>query len=207
MAVSLSDAEERRRHLLIRGQAAWDSFGRPTRVAGAISDVTPLHERELALERARQFYARVLDFLPHPVLVKSADHRYVLANRAAGEFLDRPPEAVVGRRTEEVLPGQSPEHLAEDVRVLEDGGVTTREFHVLLDNGNERDAIISKAGVAGLEFKGAFKPRLGLGEVAGAGGHNAHQVGHVRIVGGLFQGLPGVLVGALRVPALQLHPR
>ena len=151
VAVSLSDAEERRRHLLIRGQAAWDSFGRPTRVAGAISDVTPLHERELALERARQFYARVLDFLPHPVLVKSADHRYVLANRAAGEFLDRPPEAVVGRRTEEVLPGQSPEHLAEDVRVLEDGGVTTREFHVLLDNGNERDAIISKAGVAGLE--------------------------------------------------------
>src|SRR5690606_7795176 len=112
---------------------------------------TPLHERELALERARQFYARVLDFLPHPVLVKSADHRYALANRAAGEFLDRPPEAVVGRRTEEVLPGQSPEHLAEDVRVLEDGGVTTREFPVLLDNGNERDAIISKAGVAGLE--------------------------------------------------------
>ncbi|KAA3653430.1 MAG: PAS domain S-box protein [Proteobacteria bacterium] len=151
VAVSLPDAEGGRRHLLIRGQAAWDGFGRPTRVAGAISDVTPLHARELALERARQFYARVLDFLPHPVLVKSEDHRYVLANRAAGEFLDRPPEAVVGRRTEEVLPGQSAEHLAEDARVLGEGGVSTREFHIVLDNGNERDAIISKAGVAGLE--------------------------------------------------------
>ncbi|MEZ5626245.1 MAG: PAS domain S-box protein [Rhodocyclaceae bacterium] len=151
VAVGLCDADGRRRHLLIRGQAVWDSFGRPTRVAGAISDVTPLHERELALERARQFYARVLDFLPHPVLVKSEDHRYVLANRAAGELLERPPEAVVGRRTEEVLPGQSSEHVAEDARVLEEGGVSTREFHLLLDNGNERDAIISKAGVAGLE--------------------------------------------------------
>lgn len=151
VAVGLCDADGRRRHLLIRGQAVWDSFGRPTRVAGAISDVTPLHERELALERARQFYARVLDFLPHPVLVKSEDHRYLLANRAAGEFLERPPETVVGRRTEEVLPGQSSEHVAEDARVLEKGGVSTREFHLLLDNGNERDAIISKAGVAGLE--------------------------------------------------------
>ncbi|MFV0664939.1 PAS domain S-box protein [Denitromonas sp.] len=151
VAVGLCDADGRRRHLLIRGQAVWDSFGRPTRVAGAISDATPLHERELALERARQFYARVLDFLPHPVLVKSEDHRYLLANRAAGEFLERPPETVVGRRTEEVLPGQSSEHVAEDARVLEKGGVSTREFHLLLDNGNERDAIISKAGVAGLE--------------------------------------------------------
>ena len=151
VAVSLPLDGGEARHLLVRGQAAWDALGQPTRVAGAISDVSLLRERELALERARQFYARVLDFLPHPVMLKSEDHRYVLANRAAGEFLDREPQAIVGRRTEDILPGQAAEHTDEDRQVLHEGSVSSREFHLVLDNGNERDAIINKARVAGLD--------------------------------------------------------
>ncbi|MBT0960919.1 PAS domain S-box protein [Denitromonas iodatirespirans] len=151
VAVSLPLDEGGARHLLVRGQAVWDALGRPTRVAGAISDVSLLRERELALDRARQFYARVLDFLPHPVMLKSEDHRYVLANRAAGEFLDRPPQAIIGARTEDLLPGQASAHTDEDRRVLDEGGVSSREFHLVLDNGNERDAIVNKVGVAGLD--------------------------------------------------------
>ncbi|HPR05896.1 MAG TPA: PAS domain S-box protein [Denitromonas sp.] len=150
VAICVSSADGEHRRLLIRGRAEWDAVGRPTRVAGAISDVSLLHERELALERAREFYARLLDFLPHPVLVKSVDHRYVLANQAAGVFLGRDAERIVGLRTEDVLPGQSAKHLAEDERSLS-GVVSTQEFHLMQDNGNEHDAIISKVGVAGLE--------------------------------------------------------
>ncbi|TVO51982.1 PAS domain S-box protein [Denitromonas halophila] len=150
VAIRVPGGDGEDRQLLVRGRAAWDAVGRAARVAGAISDVSLLHEREVALERAREFYARVLDFLPHPVLVKSADHRYVLANQAAGVFLGRESESIVGLRTEDVLPGQSAKHLAEDARALA-GAVSTQEFHLTLDSGSEHDAIISKAGVAGLD--------------------------------------------------------
>ena len=151
VAVSVDTGAGQTQHLRIRGKAQWDALGRVVRVAGAISDVSALRDHELKLERARQFYARVLDLLPHPVLVKSADHRYVLANRASGEFFGRPASALLNKRTEEVLPHQQDAHYAADDRVLTEGGVVSSEFRVTLDDGRHRDAVITKTVAEGLD--------------------------------------------------------
>lgn len=149
VAVSLPAPAGGTRRLRIRGQAEWDGVGRALRIAGAVSDVSTLRQREAELDRARRFHARILDLLPHPVLVKSADHRYVLINRAGAEFFGASTDLIINSRTGEVLPGQGEVHDALDDQVMRDGGVATGEFHVTLANGGNRNVIVRKAAVPG----------------------------------------------------------
>lgn len=151
VAVALADAHGSAQYLRIRGQAEWDVFGRVLRIAGAVSDVTTLRRRETELDRARRFHARLLDLLPHPVLVKSADHRYVLVNRAGAEFFDTGPESILDRRTADLLPGQGEAHEALDKQVMREGDIATGEFHLTLTNGSDRSVIVRKAAVPGPE--------------------------------------------------------
>lgn len=145
------DREGQRRRLRVRGQARWDGLGRVTRVAGAISDVTTLRSREDELDRVQRFYARVLEVFPHPVLIKSQDHRYIYANSAACEFIGTSREALLNGTTADLLPGQSEEHLAVDSEVLESGGVIAREYHMRGHDGREGDVVVSKASVDGAD--------------------------------------------------------
>ena len=151
VAVTLPGPAGATRHLRIRGQAQWDAFGRTERIAGAVSDVSRQRQRDAEFDRARRFHARILDLLPHPVLVKSADHRYVLVNRAGTEFFGTSAEGILNRRTAEVLPGQGELHDALDDQVIREGGVASGEFHITLANGGDRTVIVRKAAVPGPE--------------------------------------------------------
>ncbi|MCB1960695.1 MAG: PAS domain S-box protein [Rhodocyclaceae bacterium] len=141
----------RLRHLRIRGQAQWNDTGGVVRIAGALSDVSVLHDQQRLLERTQQFYARVFDLMPHPVLVKSIDHRYVLANRAACEFFGCSAAELIDKRTADLLPNQEEDHYAADNQVLSEGGVVSSEFHVTLVDGRQRNAVVTKAAVEGLD--------------------------------------------------------
>ncbi len=65
----------------LRGEAERDAAGRPTRLAGSLSDISAQIDAEKALSRSQDFYGTVLDSLPLFVAYADRDERIVYANR------------------------------------------------------------------------------------------------------------------------------
>jgi len=61
------------------------------------ADVSALKHASVEVERGRQFLDAVLNALPVPVFVKSADHRWVVVNEAGERLYGRPRSELVGR--------------------------------------------------------------------------------------------------------------
>ncbi|MET0533656.1 MAG: PAS domain S-box protein [Steroidobacter sp.] len=70
----------------LRGEAERDASGRPTRLAGSLSDISAQIEAEKALSRSQDFYGTVLDSLPLFVAYADRDERIVYANRMFQSF-------------------------------------------------------------------------------------------------------------------------
>jgi PAS domain S-box-containing protein len=70
----------------LRGEAERDASGRPTRLAGSLSDISAQIEAEKALSRSQDFYGTVLDSLPLFVSYADRDQRVVYANRMFQTF-------------------------------------------------------------------------------------------------------------------------
>jgi PAS domain S-box-containing protein len=70
----------------LRGEAERDASGRPTRLAGSLSDISAQIEAEKALSRSQDFYGTVLDSLPLFVSYADRDERIVYANRMFQTF-------------------------------------------------------------------------------------------------------------------------
>ncbi len=149
--LTMQGAAGRTHYLRVRGQAQWDDLGRVIRLAGAVSDVTDLRRREIDLERTQQFYARVLEILPHPLIIKTRDRRYLMWNEAACELVGMPRERLLGGTTHDVLPDQAGDHDAMDDEVIATGRNVSREFHMRFESTREVDVIVSKAAVPGLD--------------------------------------------------------
>ena len=73
----------------LRGEAERDAAGRPTRLAGSLSDISAQIEAEKALSRSQDFYGTVLDSLPLFVAYADRDERIVYANRMFQTVLRR----------------------------------------------------------------------------------------------------------------------
>lgn len=79
-----------------------------------------LGEREARLAGYREFLRNVLDALPEPIVVKGADYRYLMVNRAYADAVGRTMDELIGKRVEDVLPHEIAAPLHEiDKRVLE----------------------------------------------------------------------------------------
>jgi PAS domain S-box-containing protein len=79
-----------------RGQASWDSGGRPLRFTGALRDITDRKNAETALHLSRQFLDAVLNAIPQPMFVKDAQHRWVEFNDAFCELMGQERQALRG---------------------------------------------------------------------------------------------------------------
>ena len=72
---------------------------------GAIADLTERKHAEDDLRRTREFLDTIVENVPVSLIVKQAhDHRYVLINRAAEEFLGVPRTDIIGKIGSEIFP-------------------------------------------------------------------------------------------------------
>ncbi|HKE95282.1 MAG TPA: PAS domain-containing protein [Povalibacter sp.] len=87
----------------MRGQADRDAAGRPSRLAGSISDISAQIGAEEALGRSQNFYGTILDSLPLYIGYVDREERVVYANRQFQEFFRMPLADSRGRTVSEVL--------------------------------------------------------------------------------------------------------
>jgi diguanylate cyclase (GGDEF)-like protein/PAS domain S-box-containing protein len=90
---------------------------------GAIVDLTERKHAEDDLRRTREFLDTIVENVPVSLIVKQAhDHRYVLINRAAEEFLGVPRTDIIGKIGSEIFPPEQAARIASrDQGVLESG--------------------------------------------------------------------------------------
>lgn len=118
------------RYRIISKRACEDAEGR-TVIVGAHFDITPWRQAEQRLQDAlareqhmheatRLYVQRILDLLPDPVYVKSAEGRYLLANAAFARERGIARETIIGLTARELGndPGASEIAEQEDARVL-----------------------------------------------------------------------------------------
>ncbi len=85
-------------------------------------DVTKEVKAEAELEETRNFLRTIIEQVPSSIIVKDArDFRYVLVNKAAEIFMNRPAGEIIGRTAQEIYPPQvaaSLHALDEEILVL-----------------------------------------------------------------------------------------
>ncbi|MFZ5427568.1 MAG: PAS domain-containing protein [Thermodesulfobacteriota bacterium] len=80
-----------------------DEIGQLARAFDSMSsDLAGLYDR---LDRQHGLLAAVIDAMPHPVSLKDASGRYVLANKAMAELLGLPAGELAGNACEDAVPG------------------------------------------------------------------------------------------------------
>ncbi len=132
----------------VRAKAECDGAAGIVRIAGSISDVTELRQREARIERSDAFLTRLVDLLPLPLMVKDADRRYVIFNRAAERLFGLSRGAQLRRSNAAVLPVDFVEaQLADDAQVLTQGLPTMRELEYPVGDGERRALQIRKAPI------------------------------------------------------------
>jgi PAS domain S-box-containing protein len=87
----------------LRGEAERDAAGRPTRLAGSLSDISAQIDAEKALSRSQDFYGTVLDSLPLFVAYADRDERILYANRIFQQFFTTPLADSRGRIIKDVI--------------------------------------------------------------------------------------------------------
>ncbi len=87
----------------LRGEAERDASGRPTRLAGSLSDISAQIDAEKALSRSQDFYGTVLDSLPLFVAYADRDERILYANRMFQQFFAVPLADSRGRIIKDVI--------------------------------------------------------------------------------------------------------
>jgi PAS domain S-box-containing protein len=104
----------------------------------AVSDITERKRWSDELKRQEELLRLVIDGLTGMVLYVDRDHRYRFANRAAGEWFQRPPRDFEGREMSEVLSEAAIEAVRERVDGALAGEAVEAEYHIR-DPDRERD--------------------------------------------------------------------
>ncbi|KAF7600055.1 MAG: hypothetical protein CGU28_04340 [Candidatus Dactylopiibacterium carminicum] len=146
------------RHRLVTKASCLDADGNPVIVV-ANFNVTRWHQAERELtealareqanhERTQQYIQRLIDVIPYPVYVKSADSRFLLANAAFLADRGMTREVLLG--TDSVTlqissPAQWGETRAEDLSVLNGEAIRKEEYKPHPLTGAERYRVIAKA--------------------------------------------------------------
>src|SRR5579875_463904 len=100
-------------------------------------DITERTHAERALEQTRQFLDTIIENVPTPIIVKDAELRYCLINRAAEQYLGVGREVMLGRRARDVLPAETAEVIeAQDTRLIHSGDVAFLDEHAVLTPRN-----------------------------------------------------------------------
>jgi diguanylate cyclase (GGDEF)-like protein/PAS domain S-box-containing protein len=109
-------------------------------------DITARRRLEQERDRDREFLDSIIDNVPTPILVKDvADRTYVLANKAAVDYVGMPREAVIGKTCADLWPAEDAARIDEqDVLALESRGTLFSDEHILNTPGQGQRIVTSK---------------------------------------------------------------
>lgn len=96
--------------------------GRPDYFMVIVEDITQRVVAQQQKEQLLETLRRFIDYLPGMAYIKGHDSRLLVANRRFRETLGLAPEDLLGRRTEEIFPGEVGERLVADERQIIAGG-------------------------------------------------------------------------------------
>lgn len=107
-----------------------------------------IEERKKAETRLNDqllFLEALMDAIPNPIFYKDKELHYIGCNRAFSEFIGQPPEAIIGKRSEELFSSDANGMRDIDCELLKNQGVVSDE--VVLENakGEERDIVLYKS--------------------------------------------------------------
>ena len=102
--------------------------GEITGVGGVVTEVTAMRRAQEDLRRVRDQLQSILEHTPASIWIKDAAGRIVLANHRLADALGHPYDAVIGRRSEDLLPAEvAAQHNAHDTIVVRDRKAITAE--------------------------------------------------------------------------------
>jgi diguanylate cyclase (GGDEF)-like protein/PAS domain S-box-containing protein len=141
---------ERMVSTVTRLEAAED--GAHTRVVGTVRDITEEWQSAKREHTQLQFVQTMMDAIPIPVYQKAPDGTFRACNDAWCRFTGKPRETMIGRTSDELIPGPHLEALhAQDRRLLERVGSDSIEIDLSNAAGELRHVLLHKASYAGMD--------------------------------------------------------
>lgn len=102
-----------------RGRRYCDESGTPTRIAGAMVDITERKLGEKLLRQSNERFERFMRYLPGLAWIKDSEGRYVFANDAALKAFRTTREELYGKTDDEIFPPETAARFKEnDQRAL-----------------------------------------------------------------------------------------
>jgi PAS domain S-box-containing protein len=127
--------------------------GRPA-ILGVARDITARKQAETALRESRQRLQAVVEGTSDAVYLKDLQGRYLLFNSAAGRFVGKSPDEVLGRDDTFLFPPDEARVLMEgDPRVMGGGKPVTYEEHVTTADGQRRTFSSTKGPILDADGK------------------------------------------------------
>ncbi len=197
----------------LRGEAERDAGGRPTRLAGSLSDINAQINAQEALHRSEDFYGTILDSLPLFIVYVDDAQRVVYANRMSQEFFGLSASGSRGRTIKELI-GEAryrmiaaEVHMALQGRVMESHG----RFEGAAGRAADLEAVFIPHRDDGEEIHGCFVTARDVTEKRQLEAElrqsqKMEAVG--RLTGGIahdFNNLLSVIVGNMQLLARSLH--
>ena len=143
-----------------RGRIVCDAAGRPLRMHGICSDITPRKQAEESLQQSYDLLHAVIEGTTDAVFVKDRQGRYLMINTAGARFLGKTVAEVIGKDDTELFSPETARAIMEgDRRIMATGEVQTFEDvgtaagvtrTYLSTKGPYRDAQGNVVGVIGI---------------------------------------------------------
>ena len=111
-----------------RGRVLYGAAGRPLRMHGICSDITPRKQAEASLQQSYDLLRAVTEGTTDAVFVKDRQSRYLMINTAGAHFLDKNVAEVIGKDDTELFSPETARLIMEgDRRIMATGSIQTLE--------------------------------------------------------------------------------
>jgi two-component system sensor histidine kinase/response regulator len=125
----------------------WGAPGDPDGISAGASPVMEMRviERTQQLRRSTELIQAVMDGATDAIFLKDTSGTFLIFNKAAATFINRPATEVIGRKAEDVFPAETCRQIrAHELPVLRTGVATTVE-EIIVANGQVRTFLTTRS--------------------------------------------------------------
>lgn len=130
--------------------------GELTGILSAGEDITEIRRAHEQMQDQMHFLQTLIDTIPNPVYATDANNYFTLCNQAFSVFMGRPGEAIIGKRTDDLLPKETADQFTE-----------TASFSDPFDIDIKRNIVVTKDGSGRILM--LHTTPLNMGESSAAG--------------------------------------